>query len=284
MQETNYCAHAIDSLKDLRKLDIPPRLRDVLDASLPKLLNAAHFRLPLDGRVFDLSNTETISGVIEKYCPLLRLPYPSVALEFGYSSLAEGPPPEGTARTSAAVMLAYEQETGGRKYIAFYPFFLALENDGSRQWYPNALGAAIDVETRIMYPVALHSTLRDEEKHQAYAHTEHELNGSLTVLVQFLAALSCSNSATAESLPPNPALNTKRRKAGKTPFFTYKILTISGNSGQSLEAAGGGTHGSPRVHLRRGHIRRLPEKTVWVNACVVGDKSKGLVQKDYRVK
>lgn len=282
MQETNYCAHAIDSLKALGKLDIPSRLRDVLGASLPKLRDAAHFRLPLDGRVFNLSNTETIAGVLEKYCPILRLPYPSIALEFGYSSIAEGTPPEGTARTAASVMLAYEQETDGRKYIMFYPFFLALEPDGGKQWYPNALGAAIDMEQRLMYPIALHTTLKEEEKHSAHSYTEHELNGSLTIFVQFLAALSCSNAATREAIPPNASLNAKRAKTGKTPFFTYKELTLSAD--RYSDALGQvGTHGSPRVHLRRGHIRRLPEKTVWVNAHVVGDKSKGLVCKDYRM-
>ncbi|MNC48955.1 hypothetical protein D3C75_981010 [compost metagenome] len=105
----------------------------------------------------------------------------------------------------------------------------------------------------------------------------------VTTLAQFMAALSCSNSTAADATPPNPALNAKRRKAGKTPFFTYKVLTITTNGSASSKEGQCGTHGSPRVHLRRGHIRRLPEKTVWVNACVVGDKSKGLVQKDYKM-
>jgi hypothetical protein len=47
--------------------------------------------------------------------------------------------------------------------------------------------------------------------------------------------------------------------------------------------ASGGTHASPRVHLRRGHIRRLPGKNIWVNATIVGNSDLGVVIKDYSV-
>ena len=74
----------------------------------------------------------------------------------------------------------------------------------------------------------------------------------------------------------------KREAKGKVPFFTYKVLTLKPSKRSSGEGLGG-THASPRVHLRRGHIRRLPDKRIWVNGCVVGDKSKGMVVKDYAV-
>nr|MCF1501516.1 hypothetical protein [Allorhizobium sp. Av2] len=50
------------------------------------------------------------------------------------------------------------------------------------------------------------------------------------------------------------------------------------------EGTGGGSHASPRLHLRRGHLRRLPEKTVWVRAAMIGAASEtGTVTKDYRL-
>ena len=71
------------------------------------------------------------------------------------------------------------------------------------------------------------------------------------------------------------------RKKGKLAFLEFKILTIDGNADHSAPGAARSSHISPRVYLRRGHIRRLKTKNVWVNSCVVGDKSKGIVQKDY---
>lgn len=39
-----------------------------------------------------------------------------------------------------------------------------------------------------------------------------------------------------------------------------------------------------RQHLRREHIRRLSSGNIWVNACVVGDPSKGKINKSYEVR
>lgn len=79
-------------------------------------------------------------------------------------------------------------------------------------------------------------------------------------------------------------MNMKREKKGKQPIFSYKVLVVDPGNTKSVRGGGKGTHASPRVHLRRGHIRRLPKGNIWVNAAVVGDKSKGMVVKDYAVR
>ena len=44
----------------------------------------------------------------------------------------------------------------------------------------------------------------------------------------------------------------------------------------------GGTHASPRWHVRRGHWRQLADgRRVFVRACEVGDPERGGVIKDY---
>ena len=46
----------------------------------------------------------------------------------------------------------------------------------------------------------------------------------------------------------------------------------------------GGTHATPRWHIRRGHWRNLADgRRVFVRECEVGDKSRGGVVKDYEV-
>lgn len=107
----------------------------------------------------------------------------------------------------------------------------------------------------------------------------------LAALTNFICALSCSNTAI-EDHPDKPSKlkNAIRKQKGKLPLFTHKVLTINTHKSSTQGISGGnGSHASPRVHLRRGHIRRLPNKNIWVNACVVGDKSKGVIHKDYVV-
>lgn len=281
MQETNYCAHAIDSLRELARTDIHPDMRDHVERVIPLLHSAMHFRLPEDGKVFSVKTDETVMGVLAKYCPHVRLPFPVISLEFSNSiDLTKTYVPEGSALSLGSVFLVEEIGEGIEKHIMFSPFFKALMSDGSRRWFPAALGAYIFPRESSILAFSQHG-LTDSETAEDVTTFDTELRGNLTILAQFLSALSCSNTCTRPGNPPSVSLNAKRRKKGKTPFFSYTELTLS--SERYADAPGqGSAHGSPRVHLRRGHIRRLPDKTVWVNAHVVGDKNKGLVHKDYK--
>lgn len=103
-------------------------------------------------------------------------------------------------------------------------------------------------------------------------------------IMSAMEVLACSNVAWIDNPAPK-LINKARVKKGKVPLYSYKTLHILANeSGEKVRSAGNGKHASPRVHLRRGHIRRLQSgKRVWVQSCVVGDKSRGVVAKDYAV-
>ena len=97
--------------------------------------------------------------------------------------------------------------------------------------------------------------------------------------------LNCSNVVTVDNPPPE-ALNRKRLKNGKPPVYTYKTLHIvkpRNEANSSVMPCSPCGRLGPRLHLRRGHIRRLPGKQVWVSSCMVGEKSRGVVHKDYAV-
>lgn len=94
---------------------------------------------------------------------------------------------------------------------------------------------------------------------------------------------SCCNVAQIEHQPPK-FINAKRISKGKVPFFTYRTLHITSDAAPANGQTATGTHASPRLHLRRGHIRRLADdRRIWVRASLVGDKSKGFAAKDYSV-
>ena len=76
--------------------------------------------------------------------------------------------------------------------------------------------------------------------------------------------------------------NRRKMQQGKTPTFDWTTVFIEPAKPRSDSK--GGTHASPRLHDRRGHLRRLTTgKNVWVKACKVGDPSKGAIFHDYKI-
>lgn len=104
----------------------------------------------------------------------------------------------------------------------------------------------------------------------------------VSMLLQTGCVLNCSN-VEAETLKVAESLNKKRKQKGKEPFFVYRVLQVR-ESQTSVSVSKNGTHASPRAHLRRGHIRRVQEKTIWVKPALINAGSKtGTVEKIYRI-
>jgi len=79
-----------------------------------------------------------------------------------------------------------------------------------------------------------------------------------------------------------PKLQAKRAKHGKAPLYDYHVLRIGGETWDTPYVSSG-TGAGRRSHLRRGHIRRLESKTVWVRATYVHGSKDGFLHKDYEV-
>jgi len=81
----------------------------------------------------------------------------------------------------------------------------------------------------------------------------------------------------------DPAVNRRRIAKGKKPLYDWRTVIVSPKKSQS--ASLGGTHASPRLHDRRGHLRKYKSgKTGWVKACKVGNAALGTVFHDYEVR
>lgn len=104
-------------------------------------------------------------------------------------------------------------------------------------------------------------------------------------LAAFLSALNCCNINRVKTTP-DEKLQRARSKRGKKPLFEFWTLEIDLERSEKEDCDWGGTHASPRFHLRRGHARQHKKgHWCWVRACAVGNKnSGGMVHKEYAVR
>lgn len=90
--------------------------------------------------------------------------------------------------------------------------------------------------------------------------------------VSLCMAMNCSNVSTQVHRAPEK-LNKKRRVSNKSPLFDYHVLDIPAPHPEGGHSTAHQARLPVRTHVRRGHIRRLPKKLVWVNSTVVGKHS-----------
>jgi hypothetical protein len=127
---------------------------------------------------------------------------------------------------------------------------------------------------------------------------EAELNALSTMwmeigaLLQFCVAVHAKKGVTRSEVKSKPrrAMTIKGRRLG----YTYHVLDIDHEYVEPAPLEGEyipkGHHASPRFHMRRAHLRRLPDHTLenphvtFVRQCAVGNLTRGVVEKDYRVK
>lgn len=109
------------------------------------------------------------------------------------------------------------------------------------------------------------------------------INAALLTTCRFLTIINCNNIQKVENQAPK-LINKKRKKKNKPVIHSYWTIKICGNKEKYDGSKHGGSHEAPRLHLRRGHVRQYrPGSFTWVNACLVGNESKGTVKKDYKV-
>lgn len=284
----SYQSDAHDDLKrilDAGRLSGKDKIPVV--AMVAHLNRAIIFKLPVNGIIFpgEAGRGGTHIDSIGRYDAKVRLPYSEVILEFANE------PTGGEARGSAftkVVCIASDMngvgaiqdyvklrlgESASEYAIAITGAFYSPEH---RMWMPNGFTLMMkdDGMTKVF---SNFSYTEDVSKDDAY----NDVYGETSSVVMLMCALSCSNVSIEKVAAPD-AVNKKRIKCGKKPIRDHHILVLGSKS--QGERSLGGTHASPRVHLRRGHIRRLEQKNIWVNACVVGNKKLGTVTKDYMVK
>lgn len=117
------------------------------------------------------------------------------------------------------------------------------------------------------------------------------LQTNILYLNIFLMLLNTQNIVT-EVIEAPDKLNKKRRKKGKPPIFSYKILKIDLPNQYKKYEKKPHQGGENRIHFCRGHFKTYTDEKplfgrvtgrFWIPRHVRGNKKKGVIQKEYTV-
>lgn len=111
------------------------------------------------------------------------------------------------------------------------------------------------------------------------------LIGDCKTVAAMCTLLECNN-VVYRTWPAPRKLNMKRKKRRREPFFEYKTLVIDPNKPRVVGPVLGPhrLRRSPKLHLRRGHIRRFRSGSkTWVSPAMIGSKRRGMILKDYEI-
>lgn len=247
------------------------------------------FVLPYGGRIIENSEFKGITGD-------LHLPYESIVIE--YEPVRDNPGLAGEVFGDDSVI--------SRKRIVY-----AEEHDGEVDVY--SIASIGDDEWRIA-PYMMSVRFNSDDVDYAHPVVNHEVSGSVVkhlcfsiypfadldiglsdedlirygaidlmdeanAMLALVEALSCRN-VTHSALPVRKQSKKSKKRGDAFDFDEYRVLELKHHN-----VAGAGKassdHRSPREHLRRGHIRRLPSGNVWVQACIVNAGVGGKIHKDY---
>ena len=230
----------------------------LFEAIRPYLLKAEKFYLPISGRLFDDNDFKALDE-----SEILNLPFPSIVLEYFTEG---GKPPFDEGSSSKRMVLVVECSD---RFVCTMFWY----SDLKQEW----------IETLpFVLPRTNYLDPSDRSHLKILATTECDTTGygdAAGSLLSMLNALQCSNVKIEKSKTKKVTVKSALQ------FDSYNILTIESRNSSKKPSSGGGSHRSPREHLRRGHIRRLETgRKIWVNAAVIGaGKGAGKITKDYRV-
>jgi hypothetical protein len=133
-----------------------------------------------------------------------------------------------------------------------------------------------------------------EDAYSYYPPEEQRLRAATDVadealaVMHLLIALSLDKGRHTTTPPVSEKLNRKRAKQKKPPLFEYKVLDIVADvlspPKEVIHGREGHHHASPRMHTRRGHVRKLASgKATWIRNAIVGKPKRGEVIKQYAV-
>lgn len=298
--------HAAQAVCDL-EAKAAGRYRGALGANARQVAGlireAVHIVLPPNGEIY---RENTMGGAMpsdDECASLIGIPAPITCFEYAWTNFNGGCPPAyewsdlarkrvtlvvdskqldsvaasvGHAQTLTFVSVFYSERFSSWSLHPYAirakaPMVFSQRPQSRGAWDWGWLGAVLSMTTSSFVP------LDDGDVQKCIG----EMRPDITAVVQCCHALR-AGAAFEEQTEPSASRRWKFEKKG-VGGFTYHVLKLpAGSSGRSYERVG--VHDSPRFHIRRAHIRKLPTGSLtFVRQCCVGDPQKGVVSKHYAV-
>lgn len=276
IQPLNYCRQFLKSFDDKKvrfmESDVPgldwvKNMHGIIEA----LIFSNKFILPENA---ECCPDEEFRAVVD--CNNIRQPYPVIALEYRFD------------KSYKCILLSIERELK-KDSPFYYPSIVPILGHVVTPWWTVL---PIHFGTHIVDLEGPNGAMQSYGDISPKARTFFSRTGEIGSIDNFIAIsvrnyyrfmnmCQCSNVEFAPAEGCERGEMKKRRSLG---FDEYKVMMVSSHIRAKAEARGG-SHASPREHLRRGHIRRIDdERRVWVNATVVCPGSSGKIEKDYAIK
>jgi len=313
-QALNYCAQAAENMQALDTVMTQDKenAKAIVASAMEcveLMLKAEKFILPNWGKIFDEDEMEVCNDIVIP----VRLPYPMVAIEYfcDYDDPKCEPMLEGELRSTKRVALCVETEALNEhtSFLAHinddlngdaegFWVFPVCYSDGLKVWTPPPSGYFFPRTGKMkigsmknhgelsLMPLGF-DTYSFFPENERLMRAQRDASDEAFSLIHLLAALNIDKGR-CEILPAPHKLNKKRAKKNRVPLHEYKILDIVADVMQAEKPANkphqGGTHASPRMHKRRGHVRRLRSgRATWVRDAIIGKPGTGAVEKEYSV-
>lgn len=289
----NFLRKAIFELKEFIPLYKNTAFTSLTNSVFEESFKAQKFILPNGGRIFDTD--------FKALPDILNLPFPEIVIEYSCHGLGGGLVQEqiGDAAVSAPNRIVFAKQQDNFITICsmvqyktptpfwfFMPYAALITRESSNNdILPNLLVSKRSIIKSINnnFVTVGYCDIGDIAKQRLGDDWEKfacmDLNDEVGAVLALIEALSCKN-VQIEKLPVRKP-NKSAAKRGALLFDEYSVLTI--NRTNNSYAAVGGTHRSPREHLRRGHIRHLSTGNIWVNSTVVSSNVGGKINKIYKL-
>lgn len=284
MQNLNYCRQARKSIQQTIKAASYDKLKMIGFSKeevnkhvsfqkhvLLSIEKSVKFILPENGMILE---DKSLKALDEK--EKINLPFPIVALEYEFDNYIGDFDPSLQHRPKKYILIAEKIENGISIIPVYYVTELGMWCSHPAVYMPDIDFIYRQKNTTDGWPCLAISNPN-----------EHTISGDeyiseTRILLSFINALQCSNVGIEKSAG-NPKKNGLKSSLG---FDEYNVLTVINTNKQSSGVESiGGTHRSPREHLRRGHIRRLATGVkIWVNAAVINAGIGAKIHKTYAVK
>lgn len=305
---SQHCSDAIyDQRKILEKLiESPAYFPDAIahkesligftKETIRRLRESVKFHVPYGGNIMiDMINGMSFKESVNNYLTTYRLPFPLITLEYDFF-VDENSPEfiESNLPYTATLIMVHEELRDGLNPLLYVRLVNKIFSPFSKkyEWHCLPYDVVVDLEKcrqddhflNFTSIIPINEKILKEHNNNDFI---NDTGNELGVLLQFLIAMSCRNVTSNPEIPPSSIENKKRIKKGLEKRYEYRNIIINTKSGvtqvgKELKKNGGGT---VATHIRRGHIRHLEDKNIWIEQTVVNaDKGGSPSQKNYVIK